>query len=43
MSLISKHIVPNIHPTAYTNVGDFLLRNGKFVVTFIEILTKNEK
>jgi hypothetical protein len=38
--LVSKHVPPNIHPIAITNVGDFLLRNGKFVVAFIEIMTR---
>lgn len=33
--LFCKHITANIHPSACSEVGEFLLNNGKFIVAFI--------
>jgi hypothetical protein len=34
-AMFAEHVCAHIHPTPNSNVGDILLRNGKFIVAFI--------
>lgn len=42
-NIFSRHVTTSIHPAANTDVGDILLRNGHFIVCFIDILSRKEK